>query len=596
MPTIRTLLRANRGSIFETYTKIDEAIRNWNNVSPPWVEKQRPSRTLPPFSPDCIDMLDLTNYTNEQQAAIAELRAARELKAIKDAETARKAEEEENFAHAKSIGEVVECGCCFDEFPLNRMIHCNGENCHWFCRNCMKKQAETNVGVSKYEITCMSTDGCAAGFSTDQKKQFLNKKLRVALGRLEQEAALRMAGIENLENCPFCPYAAECPPIEVDKEFTCVNPGCEKVSCRMCHKETHIPKTCAEASRDQGLDARHVVEEAMSEALIRRCNECQTPYLKLNGCNKIYCTKCSNIQCYVCRQTIADYGHFDDARRGGKSGQCPLFDKTEERHQQEVQQAEEKVRQKMLKDHADITEDTLKINLSEQVLQDDQKRKKESLQQHPHPNLFANALDVNNGINRAARQYHQPNQPGANRRAVPPPMFYHIPPPPPHLPRHLPMHPPAQPIGVPGGPQARNRAVRAVIPMLPVPNQQGQQLPPIQQQLPGLGARAPPQGMVAAGHVPGGMVPVAPMAHPMGPPLGAPQAQQEAIQQRMENLFRLAPIRQQGPPVLQNGVLNNLPQERPAERVDPLYHPVNRRNEFPNLQNANGFNFRRWGF
>ncbi|KAI1648706.1 uncharacterized protein F4817DRAFT_314665 [Daldinia loculata] len=576
IPVIKNLLRANGGSIFETYTKMDEAIRNWDNARPPWTEKRRASRTIVSFLPVRIENLDMSEYNDDQKAAIDELRAARDLKTIKDAEVARKAEEEKNFAHAKSIGEVVECGCCFDEFPLNRMIHCDGEDVHWFCRNCMRSQVETNIGLSKYEISCMSMDGCEAGFSIDQKKRFLNKKLRVALERLEQEAVLRMAGIENLETCPFCPYAAEYPPVEIDKEFTCVNPGCEKVSCRLCRKETHIPKTCAEAAVDHGLDARHVLEEAMSAALIRRCNKCQNPYLKLNGCNKISCTKCHTLQCYVCRQTITDYRHFDDSSRGGKNGQCPLFDKTEERHQQEVQQAEETARQKMLKDNTNITEDALKINISEQVLRDDQKRRKGNLAQGA-PGIPADILDnMNNRIDRLHRLARE-------RHAA-----------------HPFINPPAQPAAVAGGPQVVGQDVLPRMaaqlgnvdggdpPLIPP-------MPPIQlpEQFRALYREEFQRRLVAlrAGVPP----PVQPL-HDIAPvgrlvPPGAPPVPQPGAPQLPALAPEYQPIHQPVPQVLQQRMFNGLPQEPPAE-YPALYRPMN---EYQNIRNPNGFNFRRFG-
>ncbi|KAI1143111.1 hypothetical protein F5Y05DRAFT_367519 [Hypoxylon sp. FL0543] len=372
---IRQYMLQNKQSVFETYTAMDEAVRNWNDANPPWKEKRSASKKMIEFSPEQVPNLDMTRFSPEQQAAIAELRAARELKSIKDAKIAADTEEEENLTREKSLGQVTECGCCFEEFALNRMIQCNGEKVHWFCRHCMKTQAETNIGLSKYELTCMSMDGCSAGFSLAQRNLFLDKKSRIALERIEQEAALRMAGIENLETCPFCPYAAEYPPVEVDKEFRCLKPSCEKVSCRLCRKETHIPKTCAESAADHGLDARHVLEEAMSAALIRTCNQCKNPFLKVDGCNKVRCTRCGTMHCYVCRKTITDYKHFNDTSRGGKNGRCPLYDSTEERHQQEVQRAEEETRQQVARDNPEVAADALKIKVSDGVQQDELRRK-----------------------------------------------------------------------------------------------------------------------------------------------------------------------------------------------------------------------------
>ena len=145
-------------------------------------------------------------------------------------------------------------------------------------------------------------DDCHAGFSLDQRyvgfpigrassnltrSLFLDEKTIIALERNEQEAVLRMAGIENLASCPFCPYAAEYPPVEFDKEFRCQAPDCEKTSCRLCKLESHIPKSCEEHAKDTGLSIRRQIEEAMSAALIRKCNKCSTPFVKEEGCNKM---------------------------------------------------------------------------------------------------------------------------------------------------------------------------------------------------------------------------------------------------------------------------------------------------------------------
>jgi len=143
----------------------------------------------------------------------------------------------------------------------------------------------------------------------------------VALERNEQEANLRLAGIKNLASCPFCPFAAEYPPVEVDREFRCQAPDCEKVSCRLCKLKSHIPKSCDEFAKENGLSIRRQIEEAMSAALIRKCNKCNTPFVKEEGCNKMTCTRngCFNIQCYVCSKSCT-YDHFNDPGRGGKLG------------------------------------------------------------------------------------------------------------------------------------------------------------------------------------------------------------------------------------------------------------------------------------
>lgn len=231
-------------------------------------------------------------------------------------------------------------------------------------------------GSKKYEIICMSMDGCEANFSRGQLEEVLEESSLVALDRNEAEAVLRMAGIENLETCPFCPYAAEYPPVEEDKEFRCEAEDCKKVSCRLCKLDTHIPKSCAENARENAPSIRRQIEEAMSEALIRKCNKCSTPFIKEAGCNKMTCMSsgCKNIQCYVCSKSCA-YDHFDDSNRGGKAGNCKLFDNVEDRHEEEVKRAEDEAIKKVLEENPEYTEEQLRVHVSDNVKKDDEQRK-----------------------------------------------------------------------------------------------------------------------------------------------------------------------------------------------------------------------------
>lgn len=114
----------------------------------------------------------------------------------------------------------------------------------------------------------------------------------------------------------------------------------------------------------------------MSAAMIRKCNKCGTPFVKEEGCNKMTCTRngCRNIQCYVCSKSC-DYNHFNDPSRGGKVGNCPLFESVEQRHDEEVKKAEKEALEKVLADHPEYSEEDLKVKMSENVKKDDEKRK-----------------------------------------------------------------------------------------------------------------------------------------------------------------------------------------------------------------------------
>nr|XP_031857357.1 uncharacterized protein CI109_007221 [Kwoniella shandongensis]KAA5524429.1 hypothetical protein CI109_007221 [Kwoniella shandongensis] len=182
-------------------------------------------------------------------------------------------------------------------------------------------------------ILCMDMTGCQAAFPEKELGRLLSSKSFGLYHRLKQAKELELAKIDGLETCPVCPFAAIVDDPN-DKLFRCMNEECGQVTCRKCRNKEHIPKTCEEMEADRNLDKRHAVEDAMSEALIRKCPKCAKPFIKDSGCNKIYCTKCGALSCYICRKAIAGYDHFDQTPGGGQAkvvGRCPLWDGSERR-------------------------------------------------------------------------------------------------------------------------------------------------------------------------------------------------------------------------------------------------------------------------
>lgn len=121
----------------------------------------------------------------------------------------------------------------------------------------------------------MAMESCSGGFAHSQRQKFLDTKLTAALDRLEANHILSLAELENLAKCPYCDFAAEYPPLEENRIFECLNKTCMKRSCRLCHKEDHLPLTCEEFAKENRLSARRTIEEARSDAVIRKCNKCK---------------------------------------------------------------------------------------------------------------------------------------------------------------------------------------------------------------------------------------------------------------------------------------------------------------------------------
>ncbi|SMR58451.1 unnamed protein product [Zymoseptoria tritici ST99CH_1E4] len=318
---------------------------------------------------------------------IDELKAARdrvkEIRRRRVIDEAHRKAEQDNLQRAIDNNETSECQVCFDELPMNRQIHCDGAVAHFTCFDCAELYVKTEVGDARCRVVC--TAGCGAPFPRSQLHLLSDKDLLNKLEKLQQEKDIRDAGLEGLEECPFCiDFKIILGPVEEDSELRCGNPECEKVSCRRCKAASHVPLSCEEHAKDNKISFRHRVEEKMSEALIRSCNKCNKKFIKLDGCNKMTCPSCGNLQCYVCSTSITCYSHFNHmpgvaVDPQNPSTKCPLYDNSEERHEREVEAAEAAARAEVMEEQPDITQEDLDIKVSDAVKKSAQDRVRRAL-------------------------------------------------------------------------------------------------------------------------------------------------------------------------------------------------------------------------
>ncbi|KAE8348655.1 hypothetical protein BDV28DRAFT_81746 [Aspergillus coremiiformis] len=350
IPTIRHHLAGKKG-LYSTYLSL-LAQENLHPGPPqPRLRLKRPRPLVQArraWDHDLISELDAARRRAEKDAA-----AYREQK---EEEAADKLNEEE---HSRS-GNLVECQCCFSDVPSNRMVPCEGADVHFFCFTCIRKTAETQIGLMKYKLQCLDTSECKATFAHWRLKEALGPSLMAKLDHLQQQDEIEQAGLEGLENCPFCDFRAICPSVKEDREFRCYNPSCETVSCRLCKDKSHIPMTCDEARKEKGLPARHTVEEAMSEALIRNCPKCNIKIIKETGCNKMTCSKCQCVMCYLCKKDISreHYNHF-----GRPPTYCETHDdRKPKRFEDEIEQAQKMAIEQILSKDPNLTEEELRVD------------------------------------------------------------------------------------------------------------------------------------------------------------------------------------------------------------------------------------------
>ncbi|GJQ70744.1 hypothetical protein Trydic_g676 [Trypoxylus dichotomus] len=231
----------------------------------------------------------------------------------------KKKEKELDYYRAKELGLLENCSCCFtDDIIPEDFFICRG-GCK-FCRECVRKGAETAYSEGKTEFACFAN--CGSDFSLATLQMVLNPKMFTNLCHRIQMQEINKADIDGIKHCPLCSDFAMIPGPN-DQIFQCGK--CNKESCLKCSHIAHVPLRCEEIEYDEDVKIRTHIENSMTQALIRKCYRCGTNIVKDSGCNNITCSICGAKMCYVCRASINDYSHFQNAG-------CPLFTDDRELH------------------------------------------------------------------------------------------------------------------------------------------------------------------------------------------------------------------------------------------------------------------------
>lgn len=160
--------------LFSAYQILVEFIRTDTPAKPFFQRIQKPRKSDVNITEGYVEtFLANPSDDHEKVEVFKELQAARRFRLREDARHQAKLDaerlEEENARQAEADGLMGECGCCYGDFPLNRLVHCNGKDPHDFCRECARRNAEAEVGKSKFELQCMSMDPCEGGFDLEQR-------------------------------------------------------------------------------------------------------------------------------------------------------------------------------------------------------------------------------------------------------------------------------------------------------------------------------------------------------------------------------------------------------------------------------------------
>ena len=121
----------------------------------------------------------------------------------------------------------------------SKMTQC--PDAHLFCVECVTNYAATLLGEHNPAIACMDQSGCKLLFAPAELRRILAPQLLGLYERVSQRRELEAAGLDGLEECPFCEYQVVIEN-EQEKLFRCEREECGAVSCRRCKKLVSAPR------------------------------------------------------------------------------------------------------------------------------------------------------------------------------------------------------------------------------------------------------------------------------------------------------------------------------------------------------------------
>lgn len=246
---------------------------------------------------------------------------------------------------------------------------------HSYCEVCIRVHLKDIIFERKgFRMTCMA-GGCKACYPRENYEQILDAD---ALDVRDRWATRdRLKDVKGLTGCIGCDYQYKLKPGAT--LFECRNLYCQKRWCLKCKESAvgHEGKTCAQVKKDKGkgkeqcgpdLPAlRRRIEEARSEAVVRKCGGCGNIFVKDVGCNKMICG-CGNVSCYACKAQKVTYNHFGQ-------GTCPMWAPVSEMEGKDADKAEKKMREKIKKENPGVTDQDLQLEKMSKAVEKDDKKK-----------------------------------------------------------------------------------------------------------------------------------------------------------------------------------------------------------------------------
>jgi len=234
---------------------------------------------------------------------------------------------------------IITCPICVIDVYGNDCFSCYSCSSA-ACKSCIKSYLETIITDGKVKsITCPINPSCNVELTPAQIASVVSKEIFHRYDRL-----LFQLSIDSMDDVIYCPRCQNPVIITRNTDDNLSNTlgecaTCSFVFCTLCGKTFHGVNPCqytegqlkdiykeyqnASPHERYALEQKYgkifnrLMDEMASMETItrtaRKCPHCSIFVDKLDGCNKMTCTKCHSYFCWMCLQVLSKtdpYGHF----------------------------------------------------------------------------------------------------------------------------------------------------------------------------------------------------------------------------------------------------------------------------------------------
>jgi len=229
----------------------------------------------------------------------------------------------------ENANKTYECPICCESFKIEMFyfLDCCDRKVCW---NCIKEHVKYHIDSNQLDIKCPLSNDC----NNNGMIQYSEVKNILAEDKelWEKYDRLLLLKTDGIIHCP----GKDCNGrfvIDEGIQFP-VCPICHFEFCKLCLKQSHKNKTCEEFKEWLiQQDKEEKLNEEWKNSHTKRCPKCGASIEKSVGCNKMICSECKTIFCFLCCKVFptsnACYDHFTgnpycylyDSQRNDKTAQ-----------------------------------------------------------------------------------------------------------------------------------------------------------------------------------------------------------------------------------------------------------------------------------